>query len=298
MIRILGYEVRFSQDEMKPYQSLFRVLTEADINEDPGNPDDFFKGINQSLGAFKKGWDFQRDVYASVKGIKSVITQELTKSHPRQNQVRLITGIPGIGKSMVIRRLAYDFYLVGVPIVIFNQTKTKFDFKVLDSLLMDIDRKLSESTKGKIRNTKSIVIFDDIASLMIDPVEVATYLSSRGRAALIVCSSRDINLESGPPFGIPESTVISIPQRLTSDEAHRLVNHLNQLGYVASVEVWEDFVKEQLQGSFCRNVHVSGSCQKTFGKNNTRSIHRIYDRAKEDVYGDFCFSSIQPTNKS
>jgi len=254
--KIFGYNLCFTSDELKPYTKFFDLLTEEKIDSEPGNKDDFFRGINNSWGAYERDWDFKRTIYTSPNGIKSIVKQELSRQFPRQNKVLLITGMPGIGKTMIVRRLEYDFYLKGIPIVHFNGTKNKFDYKLLDSFLMEFDRKITKASNGKVRNVKSIVIFDDISSLMIDPVELSTYLTSRGRSTLIICSARDINLESNFPYGITEKSIIKVPQRLEHAEISRLVEHLNKLDYLTSEEVWEEFISQQLNNSFFAAMYM------------------------------------------
>lgn len=255
-VNVFGYDLSFTDSELKGYSNFFQILTEEDLEQEVGEIDDYFKGVNQSWGPYEKGWDFKRRIYTKPDGIKSTVKKELLKHYPRQNRVLLLTGMPGIGKSILIRRLEYDFYLQGAPIIHFNNTKNKFDFKLLDSFLMEIDRKLGKISQGKLRNVKPIVTLDDVSSLMIDPVELSTYLTSRGRSALIICTARDVMFESEPPYDISKNSIIKIPQKLSREELSELIKHLHDLGYVESNEFWEQFVSEHLNGSFFAAMYM------------------------------------------
>lgn len=247
-IRILGFDLALPLREIKPVLDYFHIMSESVLDEPAGNKDDFFRGINKSWGAFRENWDFQRDVYISQNGFRERISDELTKRGPGENKVLLMTGIPGIGKSMMLRRIAYDFYKKGSPVLLFDSTKSKFDFKVLDSLLMEIDRKLLDLSDGKETNAKSIILFDDLSSSLVNPFDVSTYLASRGRSSLIVASGRDGRLIK--ELKMHEKNVFRIPQYLTKNEIHKLSHHLKEIGYLTSTEIWTSVILRELERSF------------------------------------------------
>lgn len=248
MIRVSGHDMKFAPREINPCSNFFFIMGEKDLDQPPGNKDDFFRGINRSWGAFREKWDFQRDTYIDENGFRERISNELKKMGPSDNRVLMVAGVPGIGKSMMLRRTAYDSYRSGFPTLIFDSTKSKFDFKILDSFLMDIDRKLYASSEGRIANAKSIIILDDVASLLVNPVDVSAYLSSRGRSALIITSARGDDLSK--EFGIAEKDIVKIPQKLTKNEIHRLAHHLRQIGYLPSSEIWANVILRELERSF------------------------------------------------
>jgi len=282
LVRVSNYDIVFSYEEVRPFEGLFRIFNESDFHADPGNRDDFFRGINTSWGAYREKWDFQRDIYEKQDGIRSKVFAELARKGARENKVMLLTGIPGIGKTMIVQRLAFDCYNAGMPVVIFGRSKGIFDYKVLDSMLMELDRKVSQSTGGRLKSAKSLILFDNLESLLFDPTEVASYLGSRGRSALIICTTRDVSLEMGPPFGIPESSVISIPQKLTPTETGKLVEHLIQLAYVASKEVWDAFIREQLEGSFFAAMYtLVDPARRPLGKIIHDQFTKFTDEEKE-----------------
>jgi len=248
VIRVSEFDLNFLSREIKPCQDFFHVMNDEDLNERPGKKDDFFRGINQSWGAYKKKWDFQRDIYVSENGVHERIRNELSKVKPVENRVLMIRGIPGIGKSMMLRRIAYDSYRDGTPVLIFDSTKSKFDFKLLDSFLMELDRRLLNASEGKVRNAKSLIIFDDVLSTLVDPTDVSSYLASRGRASLIVVSTRMNDAEQD--LNIHKNDIITIPQSLSKDEIYRLAEHLRHLEYLPSSEIWEKVIMIELESSF------------------------------------------------
>jgi tetratricopeptide (TPR) repeat protein len=248
VLGISGQKLGFPSREINPILSFFNVLNEKDLEESAGNKDDFFKGINNSWGVYREKWDFEREIYSGRNGLCQRISNELQKTATSDNRVLLLTGMPGIGKSVLLRRIAFDNYMNGAPVLIFDSTREKLDFKLLDSFLMHIDRKLLDLTKGKTKCAKSIIIFDDVSAMMVDPRNVSSYLASRGRAALIICASRSHEMEND--FSLPRGDIIEIPQRLSKDEVFKLAAHLRKLGYLLSTEVWRDVILKELESSF------------------------------------------------
>lgn len=249
VVGVSGFDLTFLPRDTKECQRFFHIMNEKDHDEAPGKTDEFFKGINKSWGAYKKKLDFQRDFYADPKnGVHKRIKDELSKIGPKENRVLMIGGMPGIGKTMMLRRIAYDCYGEGVPVLIFDLTKSKFNFRLLDSFLMTLDRQLLRKSEGKMRNAKSLIIFDDVFSTTIDPMDLSSYLASRGRSSLIISSARVSDGEED--FGLDRNDILTIPQKLSQNECHRLAEHLKDLGYLPSAEIWEKVIMRELESSF------------------------------------------------
>jgi hypothetical protein len=95
------------------------------------------------FGAYAEDFDFKRRIYLKPEQINNRVTKpsikdkvfaELRKREPEENKVLVITGPPGVGKSVLLRRLAYDVSTTGhAPVIIFDRTRSFFDLKLLSS---------------------------------------------------------------------------------------------------------------------------------------------------------------------
>ena len=99
--------------EAESYLSQFNFLFEELINDEPSTKEDFFKGKDLTWGPFNKHWDFERFWYSNEKNFNLKFKVELLLKNYNDeifNKILLITGIPGIGKTIIAKRLAYDIY--------------------------------------------------------------------------------------------------------------------------------------------------------------------------------------------
>lgn len=257
-IKLRGCDLKLVKSKLRDSLRYFKIVNEADLQEPSGGKDDFFKGTNRGISAFKERWDFIRDIYSKKNGIKERVSRELSRSNPKDNCVILITGIPGIGKSITLLRLAFDVYLDGHPVLIFDSTRSSLDFKLLDSLILQINRELYGQTQGKIRSIKPLVIFDDASSLLFDPTAISEYLISRGRSALIVAGARETSWKAWTkelPIQVPEKNAFPIEQLLNSSEKERIVDHLSKLDYIVGGTVWDYIIDRDFRNSFFATIY-------------------------------------------
>ena len=123
--------------------------------------------VNLSFGAFASDWDFKREIYSSdaygkprQRCLKSKVFEEFKKTSPDDNRVIIITGMGGVGKSFMLRRLAYDVFRSGAaPVVMMDPNRFAFDFKLLDSVLYRISQQFTEITKTD-QPTKALILID------------------------------------------------------------------------------------------------------------------------------------------
>lgn len=141
--KIRGHTLEISDTDVRQCAEYFEVLSEEKINQQPGEKDKFFMGIDKSWGAFREDWDFKRDLYISSKFkrrlgekilsgcLKDRVFDELKTYNIEDNKVLLLTGMAGVGKTMILKRLAYDVYTSGkAPVIIINTTRTNFDYTI------------------------------------------------------------------------------------------------------------------------------------------------------------------------
>jgi hypothetical protein len=111
-------------------QGKYDILSDADLNPIFDNPMDFFEGIeSKSFYPFTQCWDYPRKVklvYRNPKNQKLADIEfkdllKLSKSgNPSDNIVMTLTGSAGSGKSIIAKRLAFDWYRYGNPVIFLN----------------------------------------------------------------------------------------------------------------------------------------------------------------------------------
>ena len=181
-------KIPIDETDFNSFSEDFEILTDEATRQAKADKTLFFKAMTKSWAPFKEDLDFKRDVYALLK--KRALN-ELVKNDPKDNLVLTLMGPPGSGKSISLRRLAYDVYLNGTPVIVLNEHTTKLDYRLIDKFLLQINRKFDEINGSERRKTiKPLIIIDDAPSLLFDPTRISQSLKSSSRSALIVVAGR------------------------------------------------------------------------------------------------------------
>lgn len=262
-ITVEGKSIFLSPRELEMYRDFFEILRNGLIPSKAKSKEDFFKGMINDYGCYAEDFDFKRDVYFKSEqkdgktrsAIKDRVFAELQKRDADQNRVLLVTGPPGVGKSVLLRRLAYDAFTTGqAPVILFDRTRAFFDLKLLSSILVAFDRKFDEASEEKTTHRlKSLIIIDDPS---VDPIQVRDYLSSRGRLALLVVACRE-NEMGDEHTRIPTEDVYRVSEFLSADEKTRIVRHLFDLKILSSPdEKWDILMDKEFANSFFATMYT------------------------------------------
>ena len=246
------------------YHDFFEIITEEKLQVKIQNKDDFFKGAISNYGAYSENLDFKRDLYINneYKNLinqptlrNAVISELKTIDASEEAKVYIVTGPPGVGKSVLLRRLAYDIASEGItPVVIFDKTKAFFDLKLLSSLLVDFDRKFDAPSEScSTHRLKPLIIIDDPA---VDVVQVKDYLSSRRRLGLIVTALRINELEE-KRYNVQKKDIFILREKLSPDEKTRIIRHLFEKGILTSPdENWDLLLDKEFKDSFFATLYM------------------------------------------
>jgi len=238
-MQIRGATLTFDAQEHRNVSGYFEVLNDKVISGDPGDRDEFFRGVNRNWPAFKEKWDFVRSVYSDPdKGLKSRIFAELEKTDPADNKIIFLTGLAGVGKSIIARRLAYDVYESGLaPVIFLDPNRDTFDFKILESSLRSLIRQFDDLSKESTRRQlKALILVDDAPLLPWDVRHIRELLISRRIPAVIVAGGRDNEWELSIGKELPSEDTYRIQETLDEQERLLLLQHLNRIGYHVSVD--------------------------------------------------------------
>jgi len=249
----------------KTFQEYFTLLNEDLISQDAGDMDEFFRGSNDSFGAFSQNWDFRRIVYSGeeygrtqANTVKNRVSEELSRTNPDENKVMVITGPGGVGKSIMLKRLGYDIYKSGkAPVILIDRNRFAFDFKLLDSVLNRLSKHHGNATKKK-RIVKALILIDDVPSQVFDPIKLKNYLASRSRPALIVVTGRENEFLPGYDnilSKIDGKDIFKINENLSPVEKERINEHLRGLGYLTIPQIWDQILSKETEYSFFATMY-------------------------------------------
>ena len=135
-----------------------------------------------------------------------------------------------MGKSIMLKRLAYDLYESGNPVIMINSYLNFFDYRLIEKFCSDVNSK----SNSMDRVHKVTIIFDNI-DVNIDHVKkILIYLKNHSRPALIVGAARPNEWEYSKQkwgFGqiISSNNIFTIPQKMGELETDQLIKHLGIL---------------------------------------------------------------------
>ena len=269
-----GRRLPISFDQARLFSTDFEFLSEAKLRTEPGDKDDFFRGVNQSWAAFGEKWDFERDIYGStppprseagtqrVRTLKDRIFREVRRTNPEDNRIILLKGIAGCGKTVLLRRIAHDVYSSGeAPVILIRSLKLNVDYRAISAFVEHLNDQLVQQVgaESKPSPLKLTIIVDDASVGIRHLIRLRDFLTSRGRSVLIVAGARTNewdSIYSQNPFNLPSEDVFEVPEKLTALERTNLVAHLHHLGFLQSASTyWEDYIRTNLEDSFFAAIY-------------------------------------------
>ena len=234
MLKGLREPLPVSGGLIKEVEQFGHLLTSEKLKSDPGDKDLFFKGKNASWGAFRSNWDFKRDIYSEIK---KRIDTNLSRTNPDDNLFLLVMGPPGCGKSILLKRLAYDLAIDGRLVFFLEPKLGEVDLKSLDALLREINKsydRFFESKGEDIDRLKFVIVVDDAGTSQINPNVIKNHMTSRGTPCLVVGASRESEWQSSlidNPISLSERNIFRIEDQPNASELNRLHEHIVKLGY-------------------------------------------------------------------
>ena len=75
-----GHRLPIPLDQARLFAADFEFLSESKLQADPGDKDDFLRGLNHSWGAFGEKWDFEREIYRTAPSPRRNARRDRTES--------------------------------------------------------------------------------------------------------------------------------------------------------------------------------------------------------------------------
>ena len=228
-VHIRGIPIDIPLNIERPSQEYLEFLNLTSMTSKYSNIRKFFSGEDDSYYPFEKGWDFKREIYEIDEqtqsglcqlynvqtGFKKFIFNNIDSPSQDDNLYAILTGPAGCGKTIILKRLAYDWYSYGNPVIFLKPQASHIDRKQLEAFIEYIEsayKKVSGYSKPRPR---TLLICDNASSIYRDIISLFSEISSRGKAINLIISDRE-NLFAGRNFsGYP---VYRIPESITSSE--------------------------------------------------------------------------------
>lgn len=263
-LKIRGTAVHLTEESASVLDELFTVLSEQEVSPQVPEPDAdaarrFLEGEDLGWTPHSNGWVFLRPIYSEVLGyIKSLAAFD----DPKRNEVILVHGPAGLGKSILARHLAYDLYTnAGLPVALARRSWiARPDLRIIDRFARD----LREGGLDPHPLPPTIIVVDQAELLEYGfPYRAIRYLRSRGRPAIFVLFARTNEYFRGADDenSLRPSKDFLIPEKLDEAEISKLIAHIQALGVwehekVTTESFWARYIESEFQNSFFDTVYT------------------------------------------
>lgn len=260
----------FFRSNTPPSGAMLTFLTEnvehvtSRIASTPLKPDVFYKGESQSWSPIEQRLDFSRTNYESVM-LKVLAT--LSKPAPSVD-VLAIKGVAGSGKTVFLRRVAYDLATAHGKLVFFCPPRSYIDYERL--------REVYEAT-----GLRMVLVVDHAADQNKILVEIADKFDSAGIPMTLLIA--DTQAAWGPylddfgdrlafTFTLRTLEAQEINDLIAKLEEHRCLGILEGAPPARRVQAFEELADRQL---------LVALYQATQGKDLELIIHQEFERIRD-----------------
>ncbi|WP_406660154.1 SIR2 family protein [Methanolobus sp. ZRKC3] len=253
-----------SKIDFQVHKDEFDLLTEEStekilISDKKKMVENFFKGKISDWSPYSHNVDFVRDTYYDMW---NSIQKELADKKSQSNKLILMHGMPGCGKSSLIKRLGYDIYQKEkLPVFYLKNTGILFENRYLNKVMTYLWEKYTDfQTKpGLGEEVKFTVIIDNFGNHTAQILSLFRQLKSEGKPCLFIVAERSRDLEilnEDYPIDSDYITKVQIPDKLKENEIKRVVKYLHDLNYIDNAgEHWYSTINEIYEKSFFITIY-------------------------------------------
>lgn len=239
-IHIHGIPIDIPTSLERPAKEHFNFLHSSSIESNTKDVKKFFNRDDLSFYPYLKQWDFIRDVYSFdgtkkpikckefgnkvTDGLKRHIFRLMKDSKPESNDKTILTGPAGCGNTIILNRLAFDWYTSGLPVIFMQPQGPNIDIRQVDSFILHIEEEFQKSDENvPFPRPRTLIICDHASSIYHEYLKLFDFLSSRGRLVSMVISDRENKLL---PLIKEDVVIYAIPETISKEETENFKDYL------------------------------------------------------------------------
>lgn len=222
--------------------------------------EDFFRGKISDWSPYSLKLDFIRDIY--YDGLWNSIQKELKDKRSQANKIIFIHGMPGCGKSTLIKRLGFDIYQKqGLPVIYLKNTGILFENRYINKVITFLWEKYTDlqESPGLGEEVKFTIIIDNLGNHTQQIVSLFRHLKSRGKPCLFIVTERSRdweNIKNAFPIRSDDIIEFIIPDQLKDNELDRIIKYLYNLEYIEDDgKHWNNTISEIFDKSFFITIY-------------------------------------------
>lgn len=223
------------------------------ISEDPIL---FFEGRDLSYYPYLRNWDMKRTLYSIEINTKKlgrfsldsnfhILDRQLRGSSSENIKVALI-GSSGSGKTVVTKRIAFNWYKNGHPVIFIEPKGYKLDKKVIEGFIEEIlfnYQKRMEKEASETKLLRFLLVSDNQALFLDEIIELYDYLSSKEILIDLLVIDRITNLTKKILDEILFDGVYKIDDTLDPSDLKLFLEHFRKI----NLDIPEDIFKRNLE---------------------------------------------------
>jgi tetratricopeptide (TPR) repeat protein len=270
-IHVHGVPIDIPTSLERPSKEYFSFLHSSSIDSNTKDLKQFFNRDDLSFYPYLKRWDFIRNVYSFdgtkkpincekfgtkvTDGLKRHIFRLIKDPKSESNDKTILTGPAGCGKTIILNRLAFDWFTSGLPVIFMQPQGPNIDFRQVDSFILYIEENFKKSDKNvRFPRPRTLIICDHASSLYHEYLKLFDFLSSRGRLVSMVISDRENKLI---PLVQGDVVIYSIPETISKEEIKSFSDYLLGIGLIKTdVEIFGLINDPEINSSFFALLYI------------------------------------------